>query len=193
MANLIVGNLQGGTGTTITMEPGSRIAAAKEGGIYAPGMIIQTVWVASSKRMTYTSPASGDGQPIYELEMTIAPRRSNSIIYCQYMINYEMHYDNVFTFYKNRGLIGYNTQVGNVNYSGVAAALYDQDQSSTPSNLYMSWYDSPGTTSSVTYGPGVRCSTGTTYTFCLNRTLSSIGTDSYETGTSMGVIMEIAQ
>lgn len=193
MANLIVGNLQGGTGSTITLQPGSRLAAAKEGGIYAPGMVIQTLWIASSKRMTYTSPASGDGQPIYELELTIAPRRSNSIIYCQYMISYEMHHDNVFTFYRNRGLIGYNTQAGNVNYSGVAASLYDQDVASTPSNLYMCWYDSPGTTSPTSYGPGVRCSSGTNYTFAFNRPMNSIGGDSYETGTSIGVIMEIAQ
>lgn len=192
MSNLITNNIQGPS-NVINLLPGSSIVAASTGGIVAPGMVVQTVWNSTSIRRTYTSPQTGDGQAISELDLRIRPTRSNSVIYLQWMLFYEMHHDNVFTILRNGSLIGYNTQNGNSMWSGVAPSRYDQDTNSTPSNIFISWMDAPATTSFTNYSLGVRCSTNTSYTFALNRTTGSTGQDSYETGVSMGIAMEIAQ
>lgn len=192
MSNLITNNIQGPS-NVINLLPDSAIVAAATGGIVAPGMIVQTIWNSTSIRRTYTSPQTGDGQMISELDLRIKPTRSNSIIYLQWMVFYEMHYDNVFTVHRNGSLIGYNTQNGNSMWSGVTSGRYDQDQASTPSNTFISWMDAPSTTAFTNYSLGIRCSSNTSYTFALNRTLGSVGQDSYETGVSMGIAMEIAQ
>lgn len=192
MSNLTVSNLQGPS-NLITLQPGTNLVAAATGGIVAPGMIVQTVWNSTSIRRTYTSPSSGDGQAISELDLRIKPTRSNSVIWLQWMLFYEMQHDNVFTVLRNGGLVGYNTQMGNYMWSGVDVSFYDVDESSTPRNQYISWMDSPGGTSWYNYSLATRCSSNTSYTFALNRTLSSWGQDSYETGVSMGIAMEIAQ
>ena len=193
MSNLITNNIQAATGTTITLQPGSSIAGTKVGAIAQPGMIIQTVWVSTKNRQTYTTPSSGTGQRLYDLDIDIQPTYSNSLIWLQYLMFYEMHHDNVFVIQRNGSIVGYNTNAGNNMWSGVASAIYDTDYSSTATNQYITWFDSPGTTSNTTYSIAVRCSTNTSYTFAFNRTLGSWGQDSYETGTSLVVAMEIAQ
>lgn len=192
MSNLITNNIQGPS-NVVNLLPGSSLVASATGGIVAPGMIVQTVWINSSSRRTYTSPQTGNGQPIYELDLRIKPTRSNSIIYLQWMLFYEMHHDNVFTVLRDGSLVGYNTQSGNNMWSGAGVSFYDNDEASTPRNQYISWTDSPSSTSWLNYQLAVRCSTNTSYTFALNRTLNSVGQDSYETGVSMGIAMEIAQ
>lgn len=192
MSNLITNNLQGPS-NVININPGSTLNAATTGGIVAPGMIIQSVWNSTSSRRTYTSPQSGSGQPIYELELRITPVRSSSQIYLQWMLFYEMHHDNVFTILRNGSIVGYNTQMGDYMWSGVQGSRYDQDSASTPSNIAITFIDAPGGTSTYNYQLAVRCSSNTSYTFALNRTLNSWGQDSYETGVSMGIAMEIAQ
>jgi len=192
MAHLTLGNIQGPS-NLVTLQPGTNLVASTTGGIYAPGMVLQTVWNNTSSRRTYTSPTSTVGQAINELDINIKPTRSNSIIWLQYMVFYEMHHDNVFTILRDGSLVGYNTTAGNNNWSGVAVSPYDTDESSTPRTQYISWYDTPGGTSNYRYSLAVRCSTGTSYTFALNRTISSWGQDSYETGVSAVVAMEIAQ
>ena len=193
MSNLITNNIQAATGSTITLQPGSSIAGTKVGGITQPGMIIQTVWVSTKNRQTYTTPSSGTGQRLYDLDIDIQPTYSNSLIWLQYLMFYDCHHDNVFTILRNGSLVGYNSQDGANPWSGVASMLYDNDYGSTPTNQYITWFDSPGTTSNITYSIAARCSSNTNYTIALNRTLSSWGQDSYETGTSLVVAMEIAQ
>ena len=192
MSTLTLSTLQGPS-NVINLNPGSGIAAGTTGGIIAPGMIVQTIWNTTSLRRTYTSPQTGSGQAISELDLRIKPTRSNSLIYLQWMLFYEMHHDNVFTVLRNGSLVGYNTQMGDYMWSGIQASKYDQDENSTPRNQHLSWIDSPGGTSWYNYSLATRCSTNTSYTFALNRTLGSWGQDSYETGVSMGIAMEIAQ
>jgi hypothetical protein len=193
MSNLITNNIQAQSGGVITLQPGTSIAGTRAGGIAQPGMIIQTQWVSTKNRQTMTSPSSGDGQRIYDLDIDIKPSYSNSVIWLQYMLFFEMHYDNVFVIQRNGALVGYNTQMGNSMWSGVAVSNYDQDVSSTPQNAYISYYDSPGTTNNTTYSLATRCSSNTSYTLYLNRTAGSWGQSSYETGVSFVVAMEIAQ
>src|SRR5688572_8739545 len=87
----------------------------------APGAVVQTVYTRSDTRTTYASNTTGNGTTITELNVTIAPRYSNSIIIVNWMINGEIHQDNVFLIHKDGALqtnpAGYNTSSGNVRYS----------------------------------------------------------------------------
>jgi len=63
----------------------------------------------------------------------------------------------------------------------------------TPQHVHIIWYDYPNSTATVTYAPAIRCSSNTSYTLSLNRTLSSNGQWAYETGVSTGIAIEFAQ
>lgn len=180
----------------ITTRSGTGNIIIPEGNtLYAPGMVIQTLFVRTDERNTYSSTNSGNGTSISALNLTITPKIANSMILCQWMVNGELHQDNTFLIWKNGALAsdGYNQQSGNVRYSGYAAAFYDQNESSTPSNWKIMYSDTPGSTSPQTYGLACRSSSATNYTFYLNRTVSSTGADSNENLVSVGIIQEIAQ
>jgi hypothetical protein len=175
------------------------ISLASGTSIYEPNTIIQTVTARSDLRTTYSSPNTGNGTRITELDISIAPRRSSSLILITWMINGEIHHDNVFTVYQGTDIIttegfqGFNNQAGNVRWSGVASAFYDRNESSTPSNWIIQYAISAGSTTSRTYSPAVRSSSATAYTFAFNRTLNGSISDSQESMISTGMIMEIAQ
>jgi hypothetical protein len=61
------------------------------------------------------------------------------------------------------------------------------------SNWYIQYAIPAKFTNMQTYSPAVRSSSGTSYTFYLNRTVGSVGADNFENAVSTGTIMEIAQ
>ena len=160
------------------------------------GSIIQTVYVRSDTRTSYASNNSGDGTTISELNLTITPINANNRIICQWMINGELHQDNVFLIHRDGALIttageeGRNS-VSNNRWVGYASAFYDQNEDSTASNWMIMYSQIAGTTASRTYAPAVRSSSGTAYTFFLNRTIGSAGQDAYENMVSTGIIYEV--
>jgi hypothetical protein len=167
--------------------------------IYEPNTIIQTVTVRSDLRTTYSSPITGNGTTIAALNTTITPKRSSSLLLITWMINGEMHHNNVFTVHQDNALItttgfqGFNNEVGNVRWSGIAAGVYDRNEDSTPSNWIIQYAASAGSTTSRTYAPAVKSAGGTAYTFAFNRTLTGSISDNNESMISTGMIMEIAQ
>lgn len=196
MSTLKVNTITAGSGSgQIDIPTNNRISGNDVGSLYAPGLIVQTVLVRSDNRTTFGSAASGNGTPITDLNLTITPKFANSIIVCQWMLNGELHQDNVLLIWKNGALAdnGYNQQAGNVRYSGYASAFYDQNESSTPSNWKILYSDTPGSTSPQTYGLACRSSSATAYTFYLNRTVASLGADAQENMVSFGMAQEIAQ
>jgi hypothetical protein len=128
------------------------------------------------------------------MDIVITPKKANSRIVLQWMLNGEIHQDNVFVVMKNSTAVGYNTTVGNVYTSGTVAGLYDNDTSTTPGNFKIFWIDSNvGNTTPQTYSIGVKSSTTVAaYTFYLNRTQDSTGGDAREAMVSNGVAFEIA-
>ena len=68
---------------------------------------------------------------------------------------------------------------------------FDSDNDSTPAMVNFHYFDSPSTTSTITYAPGVGCSAGTS-TIYINRTLTDGNTIGYERGISSITVMEIA-
>jgi hypothetical protein len=193
-----VTNLRGvGTGTSVRIPTGNSLVGLDVGSIYAPGMIVQTVYLRSDTRTTYASNNSGNGTTVSALEMTIVPKNANNRIIVQWMVNGELHQDNVFLIHRDGALIttageeGRNS-VSNNRWSGYASAFYDQNESSTPSNWVIMYSQIAGSTASRTYAPAVRGSGGSNYTFYLNRTISSDGADNNENMVSSGVIFEVA-
>jgi hypothetical protein len=68
---------------------------------------------------------------------------------------------------------------------------FDNDNDSTPATVNFHYFDSPATTSTITYAPGVGTTDGTK-TIYINRTVSDIDTIGYERGISSITLMEIA-
>jgi hypothetical protein len=90
-------------------------------------------------------------------------------------------------------LIGYNTESGDVKWSGVTTSVYDTNNNHTPGQSTITWIDSPNTTNSVTYKVYAQGSYVDLPIF-LNRTFGSIGSSTgHENGVSQKTAMEIAQ
>jgi hypothetical protein len=157
--------------------------------------VIQTVVVRNDARSTYSTNTTGNGTTVTPLNLTITPRFSSSIIICDWMINGELHQDNVFLVHKDGSLAanGYNLTSGNNRWAGLMSGFYDQNEDSTPSNWNLKYIDSSlGSIASRTYAPAVRSSSGTVYTFSLNGTISAAAQDFYERMVSIGVAYEVA-
>jgi hypothetical protein len=193
MSTLAVSSLQASAASNwmITIDSGSYL--------YFPGAILQTVYVRTDVQTTYSSASSGNGTAIAALNITVTPRRADSLLMCTWMINGEIHQDNVFLVHKDGALIttagyqAYNNVAGNQRWSGVMSAFYDNDTSTTMSNYYLQYAVPAGSTASATYAPAIRSSSATAYTFFLNRVVASAGTDGQEISVSTGMIQEIAQ
>lgn len=167
--------------------------------INSPGLVLQTQWIRTSSQATYASAVSGNGTTIAALAVSITPKSSSSLLICSWMINYEVNTDSVFVIHKDGSIIttsgyqGYNNVTGNARYSGVIGAMYDADNSTTPSNSYIQYAVTSGSTATASYAPAIRASNATAATFYLNRAVSSAGADNQENTVSTGIIMEIAQ
>jgi hypothetical protein len=162
------------------------------------GAILQTEYRRTDNQVAYASPLTLNGTTITELELTIVPKRSNSILLCTWMLNAEIHWDNVFVIHRNRQLIttpnyyGYNSQDTYSQYSGYVSAMYDNDNNTTMHNYYIQYAVVAGTTSPITIAPAVRGSAASAHTLYLNRTIIA-PTDNNEIAVSTGMIQEIAQ
>lgn len=171
------------------------IYAKTAGGItYIPGHIIQVV---NTYYTTQTSQSFSSTYGVYTdisgLVATITPRSTNSKIYI--LVRWFGEYgssgatwNTMWSVKRNGTAIGQPTPNGSGVYGMMMASLsyYVDNASSTPEMVNFDYYDSPGSTSAVTYQVTVMSSVGgTIYT---NR---CVGTD--EVGTSSITLMEIAQ
>lgn len=160
---------------------------------------IQAVYKRTDAMVTYSTPTSGEGRRIKELEISIKPKKTTSLLLLRWMINFEMHHDEMFVIHRNGQLIrnpgeeAYNNVVGDVRWSGVGTSAYDYNNNSTLENLCLQLVVTANSTNWQTYAPAVRDTGGSSQTFALNRALGSAGTDSYENTVSTAMIMEIAQ
>lgn len=133
-----------------------------------------------------------------DLNISITPKYSNSLLLVQWQVMYESDYNSVFRVYRDGGLVytsgyqGYNENDGST-WSGIASLQYDTDVASTPSNQMIQYFVPSGSTATTTLQLAVRQSNSTGATFYLNRSVNSAGTGAYEIGVSTGVIWEIAQ
>lgn len=166
------------------------------------GSIIQTARVRSDSRTVYSaSGAAGNGTTITDLNITISPRNSNSLLIITWHIFFEADEDTCFLVHEDGALIttagytGYNSVGGNNLRSALQVAPYDaaNNNDSTPHMQKLVYYATAGSTASRTYAPAVRSSSGVTNTFTLNRCIANAGADAYEVGVSFGRIFEVSQ
>ena len=162
------------------------------------GNIIQTVYVRSDAFTTYSAAITGDGTTVSALSASITPTSSTSRIICNWVICGEVGAasDAVWLIHRNGALIttageeGRNS-ISNSRWVGFAPTPYDVDFASTPFSLSIQYSQIAGTTSTLTYSPAIRSSSGTAQTFYLNRTINSTGQDSYENMVSTCVLYEV--
>jgi hypothetical protein len=193
MSELSVGQLKGllANDNVITVPSGHTI--------YAPGSVVQVQTVRSDSRTTISSPVSGNGTTITQLNLAITPKFANSKLIMQWMINGEMNENNVILVHRDGSLIttagetAYNSEAGNSRWSGVASSIYDADVASTIENYFIQYFCTAGSTSAQTFAPAVRASGGTAHTFFLNRTANGSLADNQESTISTGIVWEIAQ
>lgn len=190
MSTISVGTIAT-SGNAVVIQAGTSLRYA--------GQVVQMLTIRTDVRTAYTSLTTGNGTTISELNLTIVPKFSSSLIICEWMINCEVHHDNVFLVHQDGSLIttagyeGYNSTTGNQRWSGYVGAYYDANESSTMTNYYMLYSIAATNLSQRTYAPAIRSSGTTQYTLTLNKTISSQGQDDYENAVSTGMIMEIQQ
>jgi hypothetical protein len=158
--------------------------------LYAPGVPVQFVSAQVHDKVAYSTAETTHISP---LDISITPHFSNSKIYLMWRIEHEVHHDANFRIYRDGTLIGYNTVSGDVQWSGVTTATYDQNTDSTPEQSIITWIDEPNTTSTVTYKVYMKRSGTANWAFYLNRPAQSAGSSAQETGVSQKTAMEIAQ
>lgn len=134
------------------------------------------------------------------VSINYTPKRANSLIVVQWMVNGESDNNVVMMPYRDASVItasgyeSYNTTAGNVYYSGFVSASYDNDFNSTMSNYFIQYIGQANSTASTTFQLFAKTSSsGASNTFYLNRTLGSAGTSQYENTVSTVTIWEIAQ
>jgi hypothetical protein len=162
---------------------------------YSPGSVVQVTRTRTAARSTYGF--NGDAI-ISDLNVSITPKFSNSMLMVQWQVMYECDYNAVFRVYRDGGLVytsgyqGYNENDGNT-WSGIASAQYDTDVASTPSNQLIQYFVPANSTAATTLQLSIRQSNSTGATFYLNRSVNSAGTGAYEIGVSTAICWEIAQ
>jgi hypothetical protein len=195
MSNLTVSGLSG------TVSTNNQILVTNGHTLINPGSVIQCQVKRYDTATSYTTGTGVNGVEMTDLRVSITPKRSNSLIICQFQVHGEgaSSHNYIFRVFKNGAVpsgtyAGYNTAAGDNQWSGIAMALpYESDYSSTPFTQNFMYYDYPGVTSAITYAPGIKESGGVSYVWYLNRTVSSTGTTNQENGVSLSIAWEIAQ
>ena len=163
------------------------------------GAVLQTRLIRYDPRPGWSTPTSANGTIVSTMRLDITPQYSNSLIICEWRLHGECgSHDAGFRVARNGTVVtgtyaGFNRDTGQNNHSFINAAWYDPDNSSTPKQVKILYYDFPGTTSALWYEPSFASTDGGTRTFLFNRTTGSGGQNNHENGTSFGRITEIRQ
>jgi hypothetical protein len=169
--------------------------ASGTGTPYIKGAVLQVQYTQYTSR-TSVNLSANTSTPLSILTVDITPKSTSSIIKLDTHIFHEWGgsndvQDTVWFFYRDTTKLAF-AQDGNrncgistsrINYGGAI------DADSTPEVAYYSYFDSPSTTSQITYKVGVlNNSTSTVY---INQTVSNTDTNEYERGLSFISATEI--
>ena len=197
MSTLAVNTLQAQTGTTVSVPSGQKIVGTDTGSIVTPGGIVQIQYAqkintgsVSLSAQTYTALHS-------DLEVTITPTSTSSAIRLEGQIFGE-HGDsgNVYNasvfFYRNTTRLGAPAAGNRFAGVGILPRTYEvANADTTPEFAMYSFYDTPSTTSAITYKLGMIV--WGAETFYINRTVADGDIGYAERGTSHITATEIAQ
>ena len=161
------------------------------------GGIIQVQYTQFTSTNTVTMSAGVD-TALTDLTVNITPASTSSIIKVEAMINGEWGTsqggatDGVWFFFRDTTKLSHAAS-GNRNVGvlmGTGITYYAEDPNSTPEHAYFTYFDSPSSTSQITYKVGVNQRNG--YDWHLNRTVSDSDADTNERGISFICVTEIA-
>lgn len=143
--------------------------------------------------------ASRTETEISVLAVNITPVSTNSIIKIEAMVNGEWAdsgagWDSTWFFYRDSTKLS-APAAGNRNvgiFMGTSLTYTTSDADSTPETAVYSYFDTPNTTSQVTYKVGVQNGRSTAINWYLNQTVGTADTADKERGVSMICVTEIA-
>ena len=193
MSNLTVASLTG------PASQGNRIDMTSGSYIYQPGSVIQMAHTVLYTPTAVTLPNNAVGNTnIPDFLVVITPKQASSRIYVQVRWFGELNtqasnWDTMFGLKRNGTVVGVNpnTAGGATGISMAALSYYANDSNSTPEMMNFDFYDTPNTTSAITYQVYAN-NTGGTPTIYTNRTVAA-SSASYEYGASTITAWEIAQ
>jgi hypothetical protein len=132
------------------------------------------------------------------LSVTITPTSATSKILLTTSVFFEgsnsSNQNYLWTFYRDSTKLGQTANLGN-RRGGIMSTSNNHvsaDANSTPDSAAYSYYDSPNTTSAITYAVAFNFSSNTGNVF-LNRTHANTDSTSFERGVSIIIAQEIAQ
>ena len=133
------------------------------------------------------------------LVVNITPISTSSIIRLDAMVNGEWSgqsasYNSVWFFFRDSTKLSTPVSSGRAVgiHMGTGLTIESANAGSTPEHAFYSYFDTPSTTSQITYKVGVYQGTGSNLTWYTNRTVSDIDGYQYERGTSFISATEIA-
>ena len=161
---------------------------------YRPGEIVQVKYT----QFTGTKSITGStDMALTDLTVDITPTLTSSIIKIEAMVNGEWSEqdgatDSVWFFYRDDTKLSHaaasNRNVGILMGTSITYAIDNED--STPEHAIYSYFDSPSSTSQITYKVGVNPRISRTW--YLNRTVADTDANNYERGISLICVTEIA-
>lgn len=164
--------------------------------IMPQGGIIQVQYTQFAGTNTPSISANTD-TPLTDLTVNITPASASSVIHLQAHIFLEFGVDGSNTYNHTFFFFRDTTKLGQAAYGSrnvgisMATRTYDQpDDNSTPEIVRYDYFDTPATTSTITYKCGVHALTADT--LAINRTIGDLDNAAYERGISFISATEIA-
>ena len=164
-------------------------------GAFQSNSIVQTVRTQFTSTADIAISNSATGTALDDLAVNITPNSTSSIILLTAFINGEFSATNaqdvVAFFFRDSTKLAApadgNRPVGI--QMGANISWYDSNNATTPEGFHYSYFDTPNTTSQITYKAGLRVTTGCNYK--INRTESDSDADSNERGILFIMAQEI--
>ena len=168
-------------------------------GAYNTGGIIQIQRTQYDTAETYSSVTADTDFEITQLAVNITPTSTSSVIMLQSQICGELgdqddHWNHVLFFFRDstalKATASSNRQIG----ISALTRTHNSDVASTPEIGFFQYFDSPSSTSQITYKVGMRLryAGGSGVDFALNRTISDTDSDVHERLVSYISATEIA-
>lgn len=179
------------------------MALTKLNNFMPTGSVLQTVVQQETGATTFTASgtsdklllASGAGDSTSHLSLSITPQSTSSKIFLTASVFYEGTADvHQYLWFLYRDSTKLAAPVAGSRGRGIKMSSFGHstsDANSTPDSANFSYYDSPNTTSSITYAVAFSNTTSGVVVY-LNRTVNNADTVTYERGVSVLMAQEIA-
>ncbi len=177
--------------------------ASGTGTPYIKGHTLQTIVQQEDGVTTFTQSGTNDmimlasnaGDSTSHLSLSITPKSVNSKILLTACVFHEVNntgnHSTLWSFYRDSTkLAAPNAGSRRSGIGQTAMGYYTADAASTPDVVNYMYYDSPNTTSAITYAVSFTNTTSGTV-LCLNRTANDADTIGYERGISILIAQEI--